>query len=249
MQQFSVNSDKPHFPVNSMRLFYLLFVRDQTGSNQDALKLTNDVVPRLSAYLDKCDLVQQDQLPLSEDYLQKPRNTILEIVNSATLEHDLKVVWEQQRLPHRIIQKQAQLDVQSLLRLRSVEHLIYARVMGTIISQHRISTHQNIEINFHPRQDRQPVIDRCFELMLQINDLTDAIVYAQQDIRSRSAKLLDALRLDADDREVEPKLRQLLSHRQQILTDLPLNKPTTITVQKYATALIAILDGQEVWLD
>lgn len=184
--------------------------------------------------------------------MKKSRDNIIEIVNSTVLEYDLKVVWEQQRLPLRIHPMQidsSPSNLPELLQLRSMEYFLYARVIGSIMFHNRMTADQDTRMKFHPREDTQPIVDRCCQLMLQINDLADAIVYAQQDIQSNSAKLLDTLRFCADDHQIEPMLRRLMFQNQQQLAQLPLSEPTATTVQKYASALIAMLDGQEVSFD
>lgn len=55
-EKYKINTSKPNFPVNTMRLFYLILTHELTGGNEETVTKVNEVIPKISAVLDARDL-------------------------------------------------------------------------------------------------------------------------------------------------------------------------------------------------
>lgn len=255
-ERFKVNIGKSLFPLNSLRIFYLMLVRDLTDGNETALEMMNAAVPKISAVADACDNLHPSDLSpaVIHGKLTETREALLSIIDTPALRYDFEVIWEQQLViqylknADHIKQLVSTNDTKTLpfdvflqlLDMRSIDHFLYAQVVYAIVSTNGLST----AIPYHPLKDTPTVLRQCIKTIQQINDLVDAVCYAHQDLEAQSGHLIKFIMTYADTPQQRVSIiREILMTLQQDLQGIALSSPAYQNVQTYAAHLIGVLDG------
>lgn len=251
-QQYKVKTDKPHFPMNTLRLFYLILTRDLTGGSEAALDMTNQAVPMISSYIDTANKwsISPDKLL---DTLVDPRTKIVDLVEVPALNDKLKQAWEREQLPLYLANKsivpehlQGSLTqrFQQLLDNRSVEAIVYSSVVGTIIRKHHPPP---TPATYNPLVDTADTIYLTIRLMQQLNDVVDAIVYAKQDLENDKAPLITIVQETINSPEEQVAFyREIIMRLLDRIAHLPLSQPGRSNVHAFGQMLDRVLGGSRV---
>lgn len=198
-QTYNINPDKPSFPVNSMRLYYLLLGHSLSSGDGDTTARINQLVPRISAILDAREksLTLEEPSPKSTfDECIGPIEELLELVDTPqlrqTLEHMILEMFPLQESLLASIDKflkmdnLALVDLHAALKIRAMDSMLYASVIDQVLVD-VLRPEGTKEIFLKP-------IHWQINISLQLNDLSDAIVYAKQDLEAKSATLVEIIR-------------------------------------------------------
>lgn len=235
-QEYNINTAKPHFPINTMRLFYLLLTQAETRGNKEALDRVNQIIPKISAVLDARDVAltnKTDQAtPIDQfNHCQPPLNELLKQVDSTELRQTINVlfidVYPLQEVLLTSIDsflKQDKLSLDNLysaLRIRSMDSILYAGVLAEIIQEYTsVEGSRQLEIN--------PLYWQI-SITLQLNDLADAIVYAKQDLASKSATIVELIRrVITPENNVIQTVQTAVSHLQSLSQSGPLKSNQSV---------------------
>lgn len=256
-ETYKVNIEKPYFPLNTMRLFYLILTMNLTSNDRVAIDKVNRVIPKISSYLDVGDLLGPKMKLNAISYAEihqafdKARQEILDLIDSPTLEYHLRVTWEENHfLTQHILLKDFD-EARSiplnqifwqLMTLRTYDHFVYAQVIGSIIREHRLTSVSYKP--FDPFQNTQTAIGKAVMIMLQMNDITDAICYAKQDIASKSATLIRVVshRLQSSQAVIE-FYRDTLRQLREKIKQLALSDSALHDIHTYARLLENVLEN------
>ncbi|MBK9745803.1 MAG: hypothetical protein IPO91_03400 [Chloroflexi bacterium] len=255
-QQFNCNIERNYFPLNSLRIFYLMLVRDLTNGDAVALLTTNLVVPKVSAIQDSVESLSESDIEDSQqihESLGESRLALFEVIDTPQLRYDIEVTLQQVLIPRQFKELNAFINqpkqdtpaspdaaLHRLLQIRNMNHFLYAQVISSIIAQRR---QHNGLTPFHPRLNTDSVIRRCVSIIMQLNDLVDAICHAQNDLQSGSATLIELACRSVKPEGVEDLLRRILHTLQRELDRLPLSAPADLHVRTFAARLVDVLDG------
>lgn len=250
--QYNVNISKPNFPVNTMRLFYLLLVHDLTGGDKDALELTNKLVPKISAVLDARDMALADKSNLGNPLNQfkactKAVDDLFAEIASPELRQTVYVLFTdvypiQESLLSTIdnIMKQEELKIEDLwaaLRIRSMDSLLYSAVLDTVV-HHSQSPEGEAVSQVNPMYV-------YINATMQINDLVDAIIYAKQDLASKSATIVEIIkRIGYKHSSIDDTVHRTFRRLQHIIMP-PVEVPAAPAAETNAEPDPAALPGPE----
>lgn len=202
--KYNVNITKPNFPVNTMRLFYLLLTYDQTQGNEEAIEKVNQAIPKISAVLDARDMSltskaedQAQNTPETQMKACQPALTdLFRVIDTPQLRQTVQLLFSdvypvQESLLSSIdhFLKQDKLEVSDLmttLRIRAMDSMLYAGVLDEIIGEFNSPVGKN--------SVQYDSLYSTINAVLQINDLVDGIVYAKQDLASKAATLVEIIR-------------------------------------------------------
>lgn len=256
-EKFSVNLAKPLFPLNTLRMFYLMLVRDITDGDDESLTMMISAVPKLSAFAEQSRALSGDDDAESlHEHLEEARNELYKVVDTPQLRFDIEVTWQQQiyfyqqtlleNFARQSTEMPPEAAVLKLLQLRAVDHFLYAQTLSSILSLHdQRRAGMTKPADFHPRLDVPSVIRQCISTISQINDLVDAVCYAESDLQAGRAVIIDAARREfTTPEDVEQTFRSVLNTLQQRLTRLALSSPAYENVQTYGVHLARLFDGQ-----
>lgn len=198
-QQYGISVDKPHFPVNSMRLYYNLLAHNLSGGDQETTDKVNSLVPKISAILDAREsaLAGETVTPAStfaacSDAIYGLLETVDTPQLRQSLEHMFLEMFPLQESLLASIDKflkmdnLVQADLMAALKIRATDSMLYASVIDQVLVD-ILRPEGGKEVYLKP-------IHWQINITLQINDLCDAIVYAQQDLESKNATVVEIIR-------------------------------------------------------
>lgn len=213
-KDWGINYQKPFFPVNSMRFFYLLLVDHETAGNQEAIDKVNQAVPKVSAILDQRERLMLDSPSASPievlEGCQQQISDLLAVVNSPNMATAINYLFTstfplQQTLltglnRHFEAPNLAVADLMMILKIRAMDSALYSATMVELINSYKSEAE---------RQQR-PSIDVLINQTLQLNDLVDAVVYAKQDIEAGNATIIEIVKKTEAAKDPEAFIRKTL---------------------------------------
>jgi len=249
--KFGVSTDKPHFPVNTMRLFYLILADGLTNSDQEVIDRVNQVIPKISTLFDARDQFLQDQGetdPLREiEACRGAINDIFTITNNPVVHHTFDLLFSDLyplqenillSLDRHLSEEHLQIsDLAGILKIRSMDAVVYSSIIFQIIQEH-FQKNSDKDIYHAPSYSTTPVHWQV-SLTLQINDLCDAVIFAKDDLNSGSATLIDIIKkISTKPDDVEAIIFSVFDQLQKQSNKLPFSQPLQSTVKQFHQALI-----------
>lgn len=261
-KQYTINIQKPHFPVNTLRLYYLLLVDSLTQGHKVALDKANQIIPKISTLLNTREQYAGRSTPNPVEELKtcKPQieaiKTIIDtpIVDSI-ISHLFTYIYPLQdqlliSLDHNL--KQPQLtpaDLLTTIKIRAMDSIAYSSLLGEIIHSYKKQDTSNKSESssdhisqLDARRYDLDAIHWQINLTSQINDLIDAVVYAQQDLEAGTATLIDIIRkINPEPNAAEQLLTETFNTLLQKSTSFPLPEATQTVINDFNHNLIAVL--------
>jgi hypothetical protein len=253
-EQYHINRHKAWFPVNTLRLFYLMLARDLTHNNKEAIDKVNTVIPKISGYLDLGERALRSEecdVKALKDATASGKQALLEIIDTPNLRHFLDITWEQNLVfakQNRHEQLVAAKDdpnysLGDLLAPQGMDAVLYARINGAIIAQFR---HAAPTTPTWPFQDREEVLEEVITCVMQLNHIADAICYAKEDMQTSSDGVIQWVlnRTDTVADAIE-MLTNALHTRQEALKHMSLSEPARQHVYQFSLLLEAVVNGEK----
>lgn len=203
--KYQVNKDKPFFPLNSLRLVYLIFaetvavasdqVRDRRG--QDIIAL----IPKVQALLDArtSHRAETPEATLETEWqaVQPALHDILAIIDSpkvrAMFDHVFSYIFPLQDTLlislYNDLSKGKQFaiqDIYSIFHIRSMDSIIYSGLVNAVLER-------DVPEEMIPA-DLQLSLNYKLSALYQLNDLVDAIVYAKEDLEHKNFSPFELIR-------------------------------------------------------
>lgn len=245
--KFDIDSTRPFFPVNTMRLFYLILADGLTGSNPEAIDKVKKIIPLISGLFSARDEFlsdSQDSTPLEEVQATSGNLTdILTLTNTPVVHHTFDLLFSdlyplQENLllaldRHLGEETLGPTDLTSILKIRAMDAVVYSTVIHQTILPHLTSPRQE-SIAYTPTAIHWQV-----NLTLQLNDLADAIIHAKDDLEADSATLINiAKKIIKSPDELDDLINSVIDHIRARSAKLPFPQPLQGTVKAYHQAII-----------
>lgn len=252
-QKYEINKTKPFFPLNSLRLVYLIFaetisvtseqIREQRG--KDIISL----IPKVQALLDartshRAENVQAT-IETEWEALQPSIQEIYSIVDTPTVRNNLQHIFSyvfplQDTLLISLYndlsnQKQFAIqDIFSIFHIRSMDSIIYSSLVSAILQK-------DVAPDLFPAQ-LQMSLDYKLSALYQLNDLVDAIVYAKEDMESKNFSPFELIRKASENvDEAKEMIKLIASTFEKRIHAFPLNDLTESLLSDFSTELVGVI--------
>lgn len=240
---YQINTTKPFYPVNTMRLAYLMIVHQNTGGSPSALKLTNDLIPHISTTIDHYHDVLTTDEPLSTklilDNFSDDVKELLKPINTPSLHHSLDMFFfellplQHSLLPTLTTMSQQDIltldNIKTVLHIRAIDSHLYASIIHEIVDETQSLTGDN---HYDPN-----TLYLLINRLLQLNDLVEAVCHIEEDMEAGSATLIDLLKkVDPSPQAIQDNIVQLVADFQTQITAL-VEKPEESLAVAFAKRL------------
>jgi hypothetical protein len=247
--KFNINSAKPFFPVNTLRLLYLIIADGLTDSNTEIVTKVNQIISKINAVIDTRNQALEDNQqtnPMLEiQSSQNAINEVLELVNTPVIHHTFDLLFSDLyplqenlllALDKHLNEKTLSIqDLFSILKIRAMDSVVYSTIIHQVILKHS----PQIE---HTTYTQVSPIHWQVNLTMQINDLVDSIIHAKEDLENQSAPLINILkRILTNSNEVELVVNNILDTLVSQSAKLPFPQPLQGHIKTFNQQLIATL--------
>lgn len=240
---YQIDTNKEHFPLNTVRLLYIALLASLSDNPETTTKIMLEAIPVVRSILKKRSELKLGEKPstLKQEWqaIQAELATLNSLLpNSASLTPTLQQMFSyslpiQENLLFGIVtrsQNKDQLfygeDIETTLTARSMDSLIYSEIVCSLINkpEHNLSIH------------------RLVNLVYQINDLLDSIVFASEDTQAQNFSAFEIIRKVVPNSAVAKQLIvKLLADIQAGLIVVELPEETMVLVNEYLTKLTGVL--------
>jgi hypothetical protein len=257
--KFGLDSNKPFFPVNTMRLFYLIITDGLTTGNHQAIDQVNQAIPKISSVFDARDRFLedgQDTNPLLEvQTCSEALNQVLAITDTPTVRHTFDLMFSdlyplQENLlisldRHLNEELLSEGDLLSILKIRAMDSVVYSSIVNEIIKPY-LSDHLSLKHQATTIYQTTP-LHWQINISLQINDFSDAIIHAKDDLDSGNATIIDILKktIDKPD-DLDRIVTHVFTRLQNQSGKLPFSQPLQTHVKLFNQALTSTISSKPV---
>jgi hypothetical protein len=253
-EQYEVNSQRPFFPVNSLRLFYFMISDHLTQNNTDVLEKVGSLIPKVEAVLaDRTQHRSTNPEATAETDHAESRDTVGEVYKVIdtpfvryTFDHlftylyplqdDLFINFYQAMSNDHAITAQ---HLMLLLKTRAMDSILFSTLIGQLTNgvNHIIETEGVASF-----EQLQTSLDWHINLAYQINDLIDAVVFAREDIQADAFSLFQVIRKSAPEAEAAKELiKNTLADLQSKTTLFPFPGELQTKVNQFYKELIDVV--------
>ncbi|MDH5533156.1 MAG: hypothetical protein OEX81_01875 [Candidatus Pacebacteria bacterium] len=238
-----IDKNKENFPVNTIRLFYLIFIYSLVTDNplEKAEKMI-EAIPIIGSILEKrTDLrlsgekqdINAEWLAVKEE-ITKLNLIIDSPINKTTFTHLFSTILPAQEILLFNIVNQAQgegktfspSDIIATLKLRAMDSISYSSFVTSLINmpEHELAIHY------------------LTNLAYQVNDLLDSILFAKEDTDNNNFSPFEVIRKSAkDSAEARMIIKSILDKLIEDKKQVSLPPQTQQLVDQFFTMLIGIL--------
>jgi hypothetical protein len=241
----NIDPNKENFPVNTIRLFYLVLIYSLVQDNpQEKAEQIIKSIPLVSTILSKrTDLrlsgeiknINQEWLE-SQSEIEELNKLIPQADQSLTYLFSMILPSQEDLLFNIVSQAQSEgkvfnpTDIISTLKLRAMDSIAYSNLVCQLVNQ----PEHNLAIHY------------LTNLIYQVNDLLDSILFAKEDTENNNFSPFEIIRKSAKDSSeakniINSLLEKLLSDKNQV----KLPEETQQQVDQFFQLLTSIL-GYEV---
>lgn len=240
-QQHGIDTNKENFPVNTIRLFYLILIYSFITDNpKDAADKMIQVIPLVSSVLEKrTDLrLSAEEKNINNEWqtVETELNEIEKIIPGGKTSFVYlfsTVLPTQEDILFNIV-NQAQsdgkvfkpTDIVATLKLRSMDSIAYSHLVCQLINQ----PEHNLAINY------------LTNLVYQVNDLMDSILFAKEDTENNNFSPFEIIRKSAQDSaEAKTMIKSLVEKFLNDKSQVSLPPQVQIIVDEFLMMLTAVL--------
>lgn len=252
-QKYQVNKDKPFFPLNSLRLVYLIFaetisvasdsIRDRRG--QDIIAL----IPKVQALLDARTMhrAEEAEATLETEWqaVQPAIQDILTIIDTpkvrALFEHVFSYIFPLQdtlliSLYNDLSNNKAFAiqDIYSIFHIRSMDSIVYSGLVAAILEK-------DVDPTALP-PDLQLSLNYKLSALYQLNDLVDAIVYAKEDLENKNFSPFELIRKASQNvDEAKEMIKGIATTFERRIHAFPLGEQTEALLTQFSHELVNVI--------
>lgn len=239
----NIDKNKENFPVNTIRLFYLIFIYSLVTDNpQDKANKMIQAIPIIGSILEKrTDLrLSGEKQDINAEWLavkgeiSKLNQIINSPINKTTFTHLFSITLPAQEILLFNIISQAQGEEKSLsptdiiatLKLRAMDSVAYSSFVSSLINQpeHDIAIHY------------------LTNLAYQVNDLLDSILFAKEDTDNNNFSPFEIIRKSAkDSTEARLIIKSILDKLIEDKGQVTLPAQTEQLVDQFFTMLLDVI--------
>ncbi len=254
-EKYQVNAGKPHFPLNTLRLVYLIFAESIAETNPDQVtQRTQDIlalIPKVQELLDARSghRAEQTEATLETEWqaVQPALQNIYQIVDTPAVRQTMETVFSyifplQDTLLLSLYsdlsseKKFSIQDVYSIFHIRSMDSIIYSGLVGEVIRKH--SDPEQLPANF------QLAINYKLNALYQLNDLVDSLVYAKEDMDSKNFSPFEIIKkVSTSAEEARQIITSVASTFERRIANFPLGENTEALLNDFGHQLIGVIGG------
>lgn len=254
-EKYQVNAGKPHFPLNTLRLVYLIFAESIAETNPDQVtQRTQDIlalIPKVQELLDARSghRAEQTEATLETEWqaVQPALQNIYQIVDTPAVRQTMETVFSyifplQDTLLLSLYsdlsseKKFSIQDVYSIFHIRSMDSIIYSGLVGEVIRKHSVP--EQLPANF------QLAINYKLNALYQLNDLVDSLVYAKEDMDSKNFSPFEIIKkVSSSAEEARQIITSVASTFERRIANFPLGEHTETLLNDFGHQLIGVIGG------
>lgn len=238
-----IDKNKENFPVNTIRLFYLILIYTLIEDNpQEKANKMIEAIPIIGGILEKrTNLRLSGETPdLDKEWeiIKDDLNKLETIENSSSHRQTFTYLFSnflpsQETLLFNIV-RQAQnpghlfspTDVISTLNLRAMDSIAYSSFVSSLINKPK----HNLAIHY------------LVNLVYQVNDLLDSILFAKEDTDNKNFSPFEIIRKSVkDSTEAKVVIKSILDKLMENRTQVTLPPETKQLTDQFLTMLVSIL--------
>lgn len=253
--KYQVNVGKPHFPLNTLRLVYLIFAESIAVSNSDVVtQRAQDIlalIPKVQELLDarSAHRAEQAEATLETEWqaVQAPLESIYQIIDSPELRQMFETVFSyifplQDTLLLSLYsdlsneKKFTVQDVYTIFHIRSMDSIVYSGLVGEIIRR-------NTDPPELPK-DFQLAINYKLNALYQLNDLVDSLVYAKDDMESKNFSPFEIIKkVSTDAGEARQIITSVATAFEARIKNFQLNPTSEELLNEFGHQLVGVIGG------
>jgi hypothetical protein len=252
-EKYQVNKAKPFFPLNSLRLVYLLFAETVSVANDQVRERRGQdivaLIPKVQALLDArtAHRAEDPEATLETEWqaVQPAIQDILATVDTpkvhALFEHVFSYVFPLQDTllislyndlaneKHFAIQ-----DIYSIFHIRSMDSILYSGLVAAVLER-------DVPADSLPA-NLQLALNYKLSALYQLNDLVDAIVYAKEDLENKNFSPFELIRKAAQNvEEAKEMIKGIASTFERRIHTFPLGDQTEVLLTEFTHELVAVI--------
>lgn len=253
--KYQVSAGKPHFPLNTLRLVYLIFMETIAVADpaivekrtQDILKL----IPLIQALLDARSTHRAEEANFSlesEWNAIKPQlEAIYQVIDTPQVRELFAYVFSyvfplQDTLLLSLYndlaneKKFSAQDIYTIFHIRSMDSIIYSNIVGALLQR-------DVDATLLPA-DMQLSLNYKLNALYQLNDLVDAIVYAKEDMESKNFSPFELIKKAAEDpNQARQMIISIAGAFEKRLHTFSLGEKTEVLLNDFGHQLIGVIGG------
>jgi hypothetical protein len=252
--KYGVNSSKPYFPVNSLRLLYFIISDFYSAGNQELLEKVGQLVPKVEAVFtartEHRGTATQATPKSDYDAALPALEEIYALVGSPSvhqtfdylfstlypLQDDLFLSLYQNITSEKPLAVQ---DMLLLLKVRSMDSIIFANVLANLIGKFLSGSYEGKGTNL---DEIKLALQWQLNLAYQLNDLVDTVVYAKEDLEANSFSPFQVIRKIAPEANAAKELiKNTLNDLRQKTSVFPFPPELQEQVNTFYTELIGVV--------
>lgn len=253
-QKYNVSEGKPYFPLNTLRLVYLIFA-ETIGNPDQALveKRSADIlalIPLVQALLDarSAHRAEQAEATLETEWqaVQPALEEIYKVIDTPQVRQTFEFVFSyvfplQDTLLLSLYSDISQekkfgvQDIYTIFHIRSMDSIIYSNLVGAVVAR-----------DMDPTQAKHMQLGINYKLsgLYQLNDLVDAIVYAKDDMDSQNFSPFELIRkASTDASQARELITSIANTFEKRITTFSLGEDTERLINEFAHQLVSVIGG------
>lgn len=252
-EKYQVNKAKPFFPLNSLRLVYLVFAETVAVSNDSVRERRGQeiitLIPKVQALLDArtTHRAEDPQATLETEWqaVQPAIQDILSIVDSPKVrvlfEHVFSYIFPLQdtlliSLYNDLSneKKFAIQDIYSIFHIRSMDSILYSGIVCAVLEK-------DTPAEMLP-PGLQLALNYKLSALYQLNDLVDAIVYAKEDLEHKNFSPFELIRKAAQNvEEAKDMIKGMATTFEKKIHAFPLGEQTESLLTEFSHELVGVI--------
>lgn len=199
-EKYGVNHKKPFFPLNSLRILYFMILDFYTQESESVREKMGTLIPKLEAVFSARTHYRGEhpQSTVQDEWkvVEQPLQDVFAVINTPGIhrifEHYFTYLYPLQDEcflnAYQYISSDQPLStnlLQLLLRSRAMDSIVFSTTVGELIREHG----KTADI-----KDLQKSLDWHINLVYQMNDLVDAIVFAKDDLEANNFSSFQVIR-------------------------------------------------------
>lgn len=254
-QKYQVNQGKPHFPLNTLRLVYLIFAESIAAQDvsrverraQDILAL----IPLVQGLLDARSghRAENAEATLESEWeaVQPALQEIYAIIDTPSVRQTFEQMFSfvfpmQDTLLLSLYndlsaeKKFGIQDIYTIFHIRSMDSILYSGLVGEVVR--RDTDPAELPANF------QLAINYKLNALYQLNDLVDAIVYAKDDMAGGNFSPFELIRKAASDAsEAKEFITSMAAAFERRIQTFALGADTERLISEFGHTLVGVIGG------
>jgi len=252
-EKYQVNKNKPYFPLNSLRLVYLIFAETVTASDFNVVQRRSEtilsMIPVVQKILDSRTAHRTENseatLETEWDAIQPHLEELFSMIDTPELRSGLQHIFSyvfplQDTLLVSLYSdlansKKFQVqDIYTVFHIRSMDSIVYSSIVGSVLQR-------DLRLEELPAS-LQMSLNYKLNALYQLNDLVDAIVYAKEDMEGKNFSPFELIRnASGDVTEAKEIIKSIASTFERRIHSFALGEDTERLLTDFSHQLVGVI--------